>query len=137
MITTPQKATKHVARTPLSSPKPSSAKKALSPELIAARAANAERATQFGHDTSDDICWHALPLDAVLKILQTSPDGLSDTEVTSRLGIYGRNSLTPAEKPGLLKRIWIQINNILIYILLAAAVVSGVLVVSDEFRPGF
>jgi magnesium-transporting ATPase (P-type) len=51
----------------------------------------------------------------------------------SRLKDFGPNRLTPADKPGFLARVWNQLNNILIYILLAAAIVEGALQSWAEF----
>lgn len=50
-----------------------------------------------------------------------------------RLKDFGPNCLTPADKPGFLARVWNQLNNILIYILLAAAIVEGALQSWAEF----
>jgi hypothetical protein len=52
---------------------------------------------------------------------------------TNRLKDFGPNRLTPADKPGFLARLWAQLNNILIYILLAAAIVEGALQSWAEF----
>jgi len=38
---------------------------------------------------------------------------------------YGPNALTPAKKPGFFAKLWAQLNNVLIFILLAAAVVTA------------
>lgn len=51
----------------------------------------------------------------------------------NRLKDFGPNRLTPADKPGFLARLWAQLNNILIYILLAAAIVEGALQSWAEF----
>ena len=53
--------------------------------------------------------------------------------VCCRLKDFGPNRLTPADKPGFLARLWNQLNNILIYILLAAAIVEGALQSWAEF----
>lgn len=73
--------------------------------------------------------WHALPnaAEACRVLLVDSKVGLTDAEAAQRLQVHGKNALTPPEKPTLLKRIWQQVNNILVLILIAAAVVSGVL----------
>lgn len=72
--------------------------------------------------------WHALATaDDAIRILDSHAGGLTEVEAARRLVVYGRNELTPVEKPSLLKRIWEQLNNVLIFILLVAAVVSGVL----------
>ncbi len=39
---------------------------------------------------------------------------------------YGRNALTPPKKPGFMVKLWLQINNIMIWILLvSSAIVAG------------
>ena len=40
---------------------------------------------------------------------------------------YGPNALTPPKKPGFFAKLWAQLNNVLIFILLAAAVVVAAL----------
>eukprot|EP00882_Tetradesmus_deserticola_P009077 GHRQ01009576.1.p1 GENE.GHRQ01009576.1~~GHRQ01009576.1.p1 ORF type:complete len:554 (+),score=246.57 GHRQ01009576.1:243-1904(+) len=67
--------------------------------------------------------WHSLAADQVLKELSTSENGLSTQEAAERLKRYGPNALTPAKKPGFFAKLWAQLNNVLIFILLAAAVV--------------
>eukprot|EP00882_Tetradesmus_deserticola_P017108 GHRQ01018309.1.p1 GENE.GHRQ01018309.1~~GHRQ01018309.1.p1 ORF type:complete len:335 (+),score=141.09 GHRQ01018309.1:240-1244(+) len=67
--------------------------------------------------------WHSLAADQVLKELSTSENGLSSQEAAERLKRYGPNALTPAKKPGFFAKLWAQLNNVLIFILLAAAVV--------------
>mmetsp|Transcript_4907 Transcript_4907/g.10865 ORF Transcript_4907/g.10865 Transcript_4907/m.10865 type:complete len:1039 (+) Transcript_4907:173-3289(+) len=71
--------------------------------------------------------WHAIPVAEILKMQSTSPEGLFDSEAEARLKQYGTNELTPPPKPSFLMKVFIQINNILIYILIAAAIVAGVL----------
>ena len=46
-------------------------------------------------------------------------------EAARRLKDYGPNQLTPPRKATFLERLWAQINNAVIWILLAAAVVEG------------
>jgi len=36
---------------------------------------------------------------------------------------HGRNALTPPKKPGFLVKLWLQINNVMIWILLCSAVI--------------
>lgn len=76
--------------------------------------------------TSEDVKWHAVPGDSeLLSQLDTSLSGLSSTEAAERLRQYGPNRLTPGHKPGFFRRLWNQLNNVLIFILLAAAAVTG------------
>jgi len=71
--------------------------------------------------------WHALSAEQVLAELSASPDGLSDEEVTHRRETYGPNRLPQAERRSLLARFLRQFDNILIYVLLVAAVITGLL----------
>jgi magnesium-transporting ATPase (P-type) len=66
-----------------------------------------------------------LDSDDALKKLVTSPDGLTPAEAGNRLEAYGKNRLTPATKRGPWKRFLCQFHNVLIYVLLAAAVVTA------------
>ncbi len=68
--------------------------------------------------------WHAKPAEAALEQLQSSAQGLSADEAARQLAADGPNRL-PARKPrSLLARVLTQFNNLLIYVLLAAAVVT-------------
>jgi magnesium-transporting ATPase (P-type) len=69
--------------------------------------------------------WHSIPVAEILTLQSTSPEGLSDSEAEARLKQYGTNELTPPPKPSFLMKVFIQINNILIYILIAALIVTG------------
>jgi len=53
--------------------------------------------------------------------------GLSEEEVNKRLDEYGANKLTGSKSRSLIQRIFAQINNVLIYVLIVAAVISGIL----------
>src|SRR3990172_834192 len=72
--------------------------------------------------------WHTMQIDAVVKNLGTNADtGLSRKEVENRLKKYGYNQLE--EKEGV-SPIWVfleQFNDFIVWILLAAVIVSGVL----------
>ncbi len=70
---------------------------------------------------------HALPGDAVLATLASNPGGLKSTDVTHRLSTYGRNELPAAQSRHPLKRFLAQLNNALIYFLLASAFVAAML----------
>jgi magnesium-transporting ATPase (P-type) len=71
--------------------------------------------------------WHALPTaeHAVAKLESSLTQGLTSTEAERRRTVHGFNRLTPPNKPGFLKRLWGQVNNALVFILLVAAVVTG------------
>ncbi|WP_128895934.1 cation-translocating P-type ATPase [Longirhabdus pacifica] len=71
--------------------------------------------------------WFTKNVQEVTNELKTSPhDGLTQQEAEERLKKEGRNEFTENQKPTVLKLIWEQINSILIYILIAAAVISAV-----------
>eukprot|EP00775_Hariotina_reticulata_P008890 gene8890-9068_t len=74
-----------------------------------------------------DVAWHADgDVNAVLRQLGTDMDtGLSKDEAEKRLHDYGPNALTPPKKAGLFKKLWDQLNNVLIFILVAAAIVTA------------
>jgi magnesium-transporting ATPase (P-type) len=71
--------------------------------------------------------WHAQPPEAALRDLQTAPAGLSAAEAAARLAAHGRNKLPEAPKRGPLIRLLMQFHNILIYVLLGAAVITALL----------
>lgn len=68
--------------------------------------------------------WHALTVDEVYQQQHTHPSGLSESESTARLTKYGPNELPRPASRSLLARLWEQFNNLLIYVLLIAAMVS-------------
>src|SRR3989344_3460276 len=75
----------------------------------------------------DDGRWHAEPLPKVLKKLKTQKVGLSVFQVETRRKKFGRNAL-PKEKPlGRAAILIAQFRSPLVYVLLAAAVISAVL----------
>jgi magnesium-transporting ATPase (P-type) len=68
---------------------------------------------------------HALPVERVVEELKTDAHkGLSSQEARVRLERYGPNELQEKPRPGFLKLLWDQLNNFLILILIAAAVLS-------------
>ena len=68
--------------------------------------------------------WHAVDAEAVFGKTGTSPKGLSQAEAAERLKKFGLNRLTPQRKRGPLKRFLSQFHNVLIYVLMAAALVT-------------
>ena len=68
--------------------------------------------------------WHAREASAVLAALRTSAEGLGSEEATARFATLGPNRLPAARKQGPLKRFALQFHNLLIYVLLAAAVLA-------------
>ncbi|MEM8959115.1 MAG: cation-transporting P-type ATPase [Pseudomonadota bacterium] len=71
--------------------------------------------------------WHDRPVDEVLDAFKTGPEGVSDAEAARRLRTYGPNRLPEVPPAGPLVRFFRQFQNLLIYVLLAAAVVTALL----------
>ncbi len=71
--------------------------------------------------------WHAQDIESVYKSLETSEEGLSQQEAEQRVGVFGPNRLKPPKKRSAFVRFLTHFHNILIYILLAAALVTALL----------
>src|SRR5690554_1839761 len=70
--------------------------------------------------------YSAAPED-VLAQVDATEDGLTSTEAQARLVRYGLNALPSPERPSLVSRILVQFDNVLIYILLVAAIVKALM----------
>lgn len=68
--------------------------------------------------------WHALDSDKVFHLISSSEDGLSQKHVQSRLNEFGQNRLRPAKKKNALIRFIEQFQNVLIYVLIAAGIIT-------------
>ena len=73
------------------------------------------------------VAWHALPADEVVRRLDSRLEGLSASEHAARLKRHGPNRLPAPKTRGPLARLVAQFENLLIYVLIGAAVVSGAL----------
>lgn len=71
--------------------------------------------------------FHAQPTSQVLKIVDSQSDGLSGEQVQQRQQKYGANRLTPPASESSWLKLLRQFHNVLIYVLLAAAVMSWLL----------
>jgi Ca2+-transporting ATPase len=72
--------------------------------------------------------WHLQTIENALEALQTRPDtGLSQDQVRARLAEFGRNELVEKGGRTPLKIFWEQITATMVLILIAAAVVAGLL----------
>lgn len=71
--------------------------------------------------------WHADSLEDVFAAVDSHVEGLTETEAVQRQAIYGPNRLATARRRGWLARLAAQFNNVLIGILMAAAVVTALL----------
>ncbi|MEW8628170.1 MAG: cation-transporting P-type ATPase [Candidatus Thiodiazotropha sp.] len=71
--------------------------------------------------------WHSETIESCLRRLNTSKKGLQAKDATERLERYGSNRLEPPQRRGPLMRFILQFHNVLVYVLLFAAVMTGVL----------
>lgn len=71
--------------------------------------------------------WHAEAVTAAMDGLEATKHGLTDVDATARLAQFGRNELPGQKRAGPLRRFLAQFNNLLIYVLIGASVVTGVL----------
>ena len=70
--------------------------------------------------------WYTLSIEEAAKKLDTDPvRGLSTREVVRRQAQFGPNELAERPRPGFLARLWNQLNQFLVLILIASAVVSA------------
>ena len=71
--------------------------------------------------------WHARPVQDVLEELDSIETGLSPEEAHNRLADYGANRLKPPKRKGPIRRFLAQFNNVLLYVLIGAALVTALL----------
>ncbi len=75
-------------------------------------------------DDPQDHDWHAGEIEETLRRFETAADGLSAQEAAARLERHGPNRLPEGRRRTTLQRIAAQFNNLLIQVLLVAAVLS-------------
>ncbi len=68
--------------------------------------------------------WHAMSVEETLTALRTSREGLSEEEAERRRGQYGKNVLNARKPKSIWRMLWEQIKDVMVIILLIAAVVS-------------
>ena len=74
-----------------------------------------------------DLPWYAMPDDQVLARLEVGKNGLTDAEAKKRLGEFGPNLLSATKPRSPFVRFFMQFNNVLIYVLLVSALITGLL----------
>ena len=82
-----------------------------------------------GSPAEDEPQWHAMSKEQAVAILGLNPgtirrEGLTSADAKARLEQYGHNELSEKKKVSLLLRIWKQVGNALVGILVVVAVVS-------------
>jgi len=92
-------------------------------------AGKSDKASARRRDASDDpsTAWHAEPAVEVLAALESGPAGLSAEDAAARKERFGPNRLADAPGRGPIWRFLLQFHNVLIYVLLGAAVLAAVI----------
>jgi len=83
---------------------------------------------KLSKDDFDKKAWHALSKDEALTSLDVDPEqGLDDRAVKARRDTFGTNRLQQRRRPSVLRRFISQFNNLFLYLLLVAGVVTALL----------
>ncbi len=79
-------------------------------------------------DATNQPVWHSADVAEIVVVLDTDLEsGLDDAEAVRRLGAHGPNQLVTGERWVRLKRLAAQFQDVLVWMLLVAAAVSGIL----------
>lgn len=78
-------------------------------------------------DNGAEMAVHALPQEEVLRRVGSSSSGIETQEAERRLATHGPNRLVAAPRRGALVRFLAQFHNVLIYVLIASAIVTAFL----------
>ncbi len=71
--------------------------------------------------------WHLLPLSEITQLLNTTPSGIDDITASERLCEHGKNQIEDKKKKTIVQMIISQLSDFMILILIAAAIVSGII----------
>ena len=71
--------------------------------------------------------WHLLPLSEITQLLNTTPSGLDEVTASNRLCEHGKNQIEDTKKKTVLQMILCQLSDFMILILIAAAIISGII----------
>ena len=87
-------------------------------------------------EIATDKLWHTISSQQVVELLQSdAKNGLDTTEVKRRQSIFGANELKETGGRSKLKILWEQFTNIMLVMLIAVAIVSGVLDLQQQQFP--
>jgi len=78
-------------------------------------------------DTNTNTHWHSISANVALEDLKSSVDGLTQAEAETRFVKYGANRLPQAARRNAFVRFILHFSNILIYVLLGAALITALL----------
>ena len=73
----------------------------------------------------EKVKWHSLTRAEVFSRVSSQSGGLTTAGVEASLQRWGPNRTPNISAPSIFAKIWGQVNNILIYILIVAAIISG------------
>jgi magnesium-transporting ATPase (P-type) len=76
---------------------------------------------------SDGTSWHAMSAAEVVAAQDSDPLGLTDSEAADRLARFGPNRLPQTKRRGAVARFFSQFHDVLIYVLLGAALITALL----------
>ena len=79
------------------------------------------------HDDASVLNWQTLSSDEVARRLQSPAEGLGSNEIRQRLAHYGPNRLAPPARRGPLRRLLAQFHNVLLYVMMGAALITAIL----------
>ncbi|QOP41236.1 HAD-IC family P-type ATPase [Sulfurimonas marina] len=68
--------------------------------------------------------WHSMDIESVYASTNTTENGLSSSEAKARLELYGPNKLQEQKKQSAFVRFILQFHNVLIYVLICAAILT-------------
>lgn len=71
--------------------------------------------------------WHLLPLPEIAQLLNTTPAGIDNLTASQRLIEHGKNQITDKKKKTVIRMLLHQFMDFMILVLIAAAVISGIL----------
>jgi magnesium-transporting ATPase (P-type) len=71
--------------------------------------------------------WHAIESNEVFNLIDSSQNGLISDEAKKRLLKYGPNQIIRKKKEGVIKLLWRQINNPLIWVLIGSSTLAALL----------
>lgn len=83
--------------------------------------------TSMQKESISNLSWHTLSQEEIFVSLQARLTGLTQSEVSDRLMLYGPNQLAPPKRRGPLFRLLIQFHNVLLYVMLFAALITAAL----------
>jgi calcium-translocating P-type ATPase len=101
------------------------------PDFLRRRQSGEGKAPPAGKPVSasrkDVVPWHALEAPLVAERLQTSDEGLTSQDARRRLSQVGTNTIEVAASRSTLRRFVEQFKNVLIYILIASALITALI----------